>query len=62
MTDDEAVALVEFEVKITGGRLSMLGATDRSDCPGLARNVLRGMEERQRVSRYIDPAAILDMN
>ena len=25
MTDDEVVALVEWEVKITGGRLSMLG-------------------------------------
>ena len=29
MTDDEAMALVEFEVKITGGRLSMLGASDQ---------------------------------
>ena len=28
MTDAEIDALILFEVKITGGRLSMLGATD----------------------------------
>ena len=29
MTDDEAVALVEWEIKITGGRLALMGATDQ---------------------------------
>lgn len=59
MTDDEVVALVEWEVKITGGRLSMLGATDDQIVRAWLA-VLRGMEER-RAFPILDPAP-LDMN